>query len=163
MKKLKNPIEGYLASFFFIVLIILLTLQVFFRYVLNMNLSWSEEVSRYAYVWAVYFGFVLAANKQKHIRVTAHFIYLPEKVKKIFLTIADILWCLFNVVLVYEGYKYVVSMVEFPFYSMTTGINLLYVNLIVPVGFLLMTIRIIQNIIKRFKEDTEIVDSRKNI
>jgi len=69
MKKIKSrePLEGRLTSLFFIMLIILLSTQVFFRFVLNKNISWSEEVSRFVFVWAMYFGFVLAANSTFYI------------------------------------------------------------------------------------------------
>jgi len=130
MKKIKSrePLEGRLTSLFFIMLIILLSTQVFFRFVLNKNISWSEEVSRFVFVWAMYFGFVLAAN-----------------------------------LLIYKSFEYLFSMIEFPYYSQTTGINLLYIYLIVPIGFCLMTMRIVQNIFKRLHKEFSVIDSRKNL
>ena len=164
MKKIKSrePIEARLTSLFFIMLIILLSTQVFFRFVLNKNISWSEEVSRFVFVWAMYFGFVLAANKDRHIRVIAHFIYLPKRMQMILLTISDLLWVVFNILLIYKSFEYLFSMIEFPYYSQTTGINLLYIYLIVPIGFCLMTIRIVQNIFKRLHKEFSVIDSRKN-
>lgn len=169
MKKIKpsEPFEGHLTSFFFIILIILLSTQVFFRFVLNKNISWSEEVSRFVFVWAMYFGFALAANKDRHIRVIAHFIYLPKRMEVILLTISDLLWVVYNILLIYVSFQYLLSMIEFPYYSQTIRINLLYIYLIVPIGFCLMTIRIVQNIFKRLHKEIsveeEIIDQRKNL
>ena len=36
---------------------IIVVLQVFFRYVLNSSLSWSEEAARYLVIWAALLGF----------------------------------------------------------------------------------------------------------
>jgi len=161
--KYRKPFEAYIAIFCFIILIILLSTQVFLRFVLNKNISWLEEVSRFFFVWAVYFGFILAANEDKHIRVIAHFNYLPKRIQIILLTISDLLWIVFNIVIIYKGFEYVFSMIEFPYYSQTTGINLLYIHLIVPIGFCLMTIRIIQNVVRRLREEFRVIDSRKNL
>jgi len=35
----------------------IVVLQVFFRYVLNDSLSWSEEAARYLFIWAALLGF----------------------------------------------------------------------------------------------------------
>jgi len=165
MKKIKprEPFEGHLTSFFFMMLIILLSTQVFFRFVLNKNISWSEEVSRFVFVWAMYFGFALAANKDRHIRVVAHLMYLPKRMQMILLTISDLLWVAYNILLIFMSFKYLFSMIEFPYYSQTIGINLFYIYLIVPIGFCLMTIRIVQNIFKRLHKELSVTDSRKNL
>ena len=39
------------------VTVIIVVLQVFFRYVLNSSLSWSEEAARYLFIWAALLGF----------------------------------------------------------------------------------------------------------
>lgn len=37
--------------------VIIVVLQVFFRYVLESSLSWSEEAARYLFIWAALLGF----------------------------------------------------------------------------------------------------------
>jgi len=81
----------------------------------------------------------------------------------ILLTISDLLWVVFNILLIYKSFEYLFSMIEFPYYSQTTGINLLYIYLIVPIGFCLMTMRIVQNIFKRLHKEFSVIDSRKNL
>ena len=51
-------------------------------------------------------------------------------------------------------------MFEFPFISQTTGINLVWIQMIVPLGFALMTVRIVQAAIRRWRADDVVHDSR---
>lgn len=59
----------HLATFLFILFFIAVLLQVFFRYVLNLPLTWSEEAARYLNVWAVLLGAALAVKRSDHLRV----------------------------------------------------------------------------------------------
>jgi len=159
----KAPIEGFFAILFTLALIILLTLQVLFRFVLSKSISWAEEVSRFAFVWAVYCGVILAANEDRHIRVTIQLKLFGERTQKWILAAADIFWIIFNSILSFFAVEFVLSMFEFPYYSQTTGINLVYVYTIIPIGFVFMTIRIIQSVIRRFGQRIELKDSRMEL
>ena len=156
----KVPPEAILSAICLSILVLLLSMQVILRFFFGRTLAWSEEAARFAFVWAVYFGFVLAAYEDKHIRVTAALWMFPKKIQIYFLTFADILWTVFNVIMVYYGIVHVFEMIEFPYISQTLGINLLYVYAIVPIGFFWMGVRVIQSAIKRLKTKSEIHDSR---
>ena len=161
-EKIKNniPIEGYAAIVFTTILIVLLSLQVFFRFVFTKSISWAEEVARFAFVWAIYSSIIYAAYLDKHIRVTMHLRYLPAKYQKWLLTLADVLWVFFVGTIAVVGVEFVWKMFQYPYISQTTGINLAYIYLIVPIGFTLLAIRIVQSILRRFKGEVEIKDSR---
>lgn len=50
--------------------------QVLFRYVLGSPLSWSEEISRYMFIWLCYLGAYVAVIRNAHVGVdylTRHF------------------------------------------------------------------------------------------
>lgn len=52
----------------FIILLVILSLQVFTRYVLNRPIGWGEEVSLHLFVWMVFLGAAHATRKQTHPR-----------------------------------------------------------------------------------------------
>ncbi|MBE0490786.1 MAG: TRAP transporter small permease [Sulfurospirillum sp.] len=60
-------------SFFIVALIfflaILLSVSVFFRYILNDSIYWSSEVARYCLVYLVFFGATMAHKNKTHIRI----------------------------------------------------------------------------------------------
>ncbi|ANB36068.1 TRAP transporter small permease [Rhodovulum sulfidophilum] len=138
----------------------LLGFQVVARFGMGRSFSWLEEVSRFAFVWAVYFGFVIAAEGDRHIRVSLHLGLLPTKLRLCMLTLADLLWLGFNAVVIWYGYQFTVSMFEFPYISQTTGINLVWVQMIVPLGFAFMSIRILQVMVRRWQTGEGPADAR---
>ncbi len=59
----------HVATWLFILFFIAVLLQIFFRYILNAPLTWSEEAARYLNVWAVLLGAALAIKRKDHLRV----------------------------------------------------------------------------------------------
>jgi TRAP-type C4-dicarboxylate transport system permease small subunit len=53
----------------FAIILVAMFAQVVFRYVLGSSLSWSEEVSRYMFVWLSYLGAYVAILRNAHIGV----------------------------------------------------------------------------------------------
>lgn len=55
MKKILHWLDENLEEFILVIFLIAMTLimgiQVFCRYVLGMSLSWSEELTRYLFIW----------------------------------------------------------------------------------------------------------------
>ena len=162
-KTKRRPMEAYAASLFLSLLVILLSVQIVLRFAFGKTLSWSEEVSRFAFVWAVYFGFVLAARENKHIRVTAQFQRLSPRFQVIFFTLADAIWSVFNFVMVFVSGRFTLSMIRYPYVSQTTGLNLLWVFMIVPIGFAFMGLRVIQVMVSRIKGRIAFSDSRLDV
>jgi TRAP-type C4-dicarboxylate transport system permease small subunit len=47
--------------------VVLIILQVFFRFVLNSSITWSEEVVQFLLLWSVMLGSAVASDRQGHI------------------------------------------------------------------------------------------------
>ena len=52
-------------------MMILMAMQVLFRYVLNSPLAWSEELARFAFIWMTFIAGYLAARNAEHVSITA--------------------------------------------------------------------------------------------
>ena len=59
------------------------TVGVFFRYVLNDSLSWTEELARYLMIWFGLLGMGLALKDNEHVSVTFFLYRLPTKTVQI--------------------------------------------------------------------------------
>ncbi|MCL2000561.1 MAG: TRAP transporter small permease [Planctomycetes bacterium] len=54
----------------FVVMIVTMLLQVFTRYVINHPLPWTEELSRFSYIYAIFLGAILVQRSKHHMTVT---------------------------------------------------------------------------------------------
>ena len=54
----------------FVAMLVLATAQVFFRYVLQVSVPWTEEAARWFYAWQIFLGSALAAKRGLHLRAT---------------------------------------------------------------------------------------------
>ena len=57
------------ASVGFVVMCISVILQVVFRYVLHVVAPWTEELARFACIWAVFLGAAVCFEEQAHIKI----------------------------------------------------------------------------------------------
>jgi TRAP-type C4-dicarboxylate transport system permease small subunit len=155
-----DNIEKYVCQLMLAFFVIVLFAQIALRAMFNIVLPWSEEVSRFSFVWFVFFGASYAARLSAHNRVTIQFRLFPKSFGNFFHILSDIIWIGFNVIMVIESLKVIESMKEFVYYSPALGWSMAYVYYIFPISFTLMSIRIIQvNYIKFvLKEDIRDVD-----
>jgi TRAP-type C4-dicarboxylate transport system permease small subunit len=85
----------------------LVLLQVFFRYVLNASLFWSEETVRYSLVWGVMLGSALVAYERGHVRIDLLDGVLPPAVARVTAFVANALTFAFCLILVWTGIQFV--------------------------------------------------------
>lgn len=144
-----DNLEGYLCKFFLSFFVVLLFIQVVMRVVFQNSLTWSEEASRFAFVWFAFMGASYAARLGAHNRVTFQFKFLPPVVGNLSQAAADMVWIIFNTVMTVKSIDTIRGMIEYPFHSPAMDLPMHYIYLLFPVTFTLMTVRIIQfNVLK---------------
>jgi C4-dicarboxylate transporter DctQ subunit len=74
--------ENVSVGIFIVIMIIIVFLQVLFRYAILSPLVWSEEISRYAMVYLVFIGISIGIRDRAHLGVEVFINPLPQKVKK---------------------------------------------------------------------------------
>lgn len=124
-------------------LVVVLGMQVFFRYVLHTGLTWSEEISRFAFVWFVYVSASLAAQRGTHIRVTLFIRWFPGG-RQYALLLADMIWIAFNACVVMAGVLLIHRTLKYPVYSTALFLPLAWIYLVIPLAHALMILRILQ-------------------
>ena len=71
--------EEWTSAFLVGLMIVCLIIQVFIRFIFGSALAWTEELSRYAFIWAVYVGAALCVKRRIHVRITAQFLKLDTR------------------------------------------------------------------------------------
>ena len=64
-----NKVFLVLTSLLMALMVVDVFLQVLFRFVIESPLSWSEEVSRYLFVWIVWIGSALVMAEKGHVGI----------------------------------------------------------------------------------------------
>jgi TRAP-type C4-dicarboxylate transport system permease small subunit len=62
-----DAIEQGLGVLFLLVMFVSVLIQIFFRYVLQSPLTWTEEASRYSFIWIVLLGAAFAVRTKEHV------------------------------------------------------------------------------------------------
>jgi TRAP-type C4-dicarboxylate transport system permease small subunit len=53
----------------FTIMLVLVTAQIFFRYVLQLSVPWTEEAARWFYAWQIFLGSSLAMRDRLHLQI----------------------------------------------------------------------------------------------
>ena len=93
-----NFFESFSTFFLFCILVVVI-LQVFFRYVAQIVVPWTEEFARYLCIWMVLMGAVAAMAKEVHIRVTFIIDRIPERIRNGFELFSYTVVFVFNLVI----------------------------------------------------------------
>lgn len=79
--------------------------QVFWRWILNNPIVWSEELIQLTYVWVCYLGWTLAERADSHIRITAVMNALPKEAQKWLQAFCHVVCIIFSILMVVYGAK----------------------------------------------------------
>lgn len=146
IKFLNDKFEEYILMCTLTVTVFLIFLQVVMRYIFKNSLSWSEELARYIFLWQAWISTSYAVKKSKHIRVEIINKYFSAKGRNILELCVLVVWAAFSIFFSYESLKLTISVFRLGQSSPAMGIPMGYVYASVPVGCLLMGIRLIQEI-----------------
>ena len=153
--KLLNWLDKYVEELLMIILLILMTLimgvQVCSRYMFNNSLSWSEEVTRYLFIWSGFISISYCTKKCISIKIEQFVEAFPKKGRAIFKIINHTIELIFFFYLMPFSILYLKSSIESGQVSPACGIPMYLVQSAPLIGFSLAIIRIIQRWIIEFK------------
>jgi TRAP-type C4-dicarboxylate transport system permease small subunit len=119
--------------------------------VFNSSLSWSEEFSRYLFIWQTWLGSSIALRDKKHIRLELLDNKFGPNGYNIMMIIADVLWLVFDIFLIASGTELVSKQLMRGTRSSGIGVPLALVYSSLPVSSLVIAFRLIAEIVQSFK------------
>ncbi|TLF52144.1 TRAP transporter small permease [Halomonas urmiana] len=156
--KIIDSLESVLCQLLLVSFVLLLFAQIVLRNLFNYSLPWGDELATYAFVWFAYLGAAYATKMSAHNRVTFQFKFLPRWVETFCTLLTDLIWIGFNAVFIYLSYDFVFNKMNLFWKSQTLGIPMKYIYLILPIAFVAMTLRILQNNYLKFVKKADLVD-----
>lgn len=157
--KILKWLDYYLEEFLMVLLLGLMTIimgiQVFSRYVLGNSLSWSEEITRYLFIWSGFISVSYCTKRCISIKIEQFVQIFPNRGKAMFKIINHTIELIFFFYLIPYAFLYLKSAVESGQTSPAFGIPMYLVQAAPLVSFILVSIRIIQRWIIELKRVME--------
>lgn len=148
LKWLDENFELFILSILMILMSAVMFLQCFMRYVMNASLSWPEELSRYLFVYFVYFGMSYCVRADTHLSVDVIPSFFP-KLRPLYSAIADVSMFVFSLVMAVGGIGKLSQLINRPQYSPAMRFPMQYVYIALEIGFILPILRLIQKYVVR--------------
>ena len=114
MQKIRKGFEKFqqfntlLVSVVLLLMVGVVFLQTFCRFVIFQSLSWSEELSRYLFVVIIVLGMNLAISKHLFVRIEIIDHYLKGKAKMVMNVVRQLIMMFTNMIFVYSAYKLII-------------------------------------------------------
>ena len=87
-----------------VLMVVLVFLGVFFRYVLGASLAWYDEFASYLLVWLTFYGAVAASYRDRHIGFDLVVNRFMPSTRRMARVVAELFVLVFQVVLFYYGW-----------------------------------------------------------
>ncbi|WP_067728907.1 TRAP transporter small permease [Oceanobacillus damuensis] len=153
LKSILNHFEKVLITLSMIIMVVLIFIQVFTRYVMGDAMTGMEEAARYLFIWLIFLSIGIGFSDKAHISIDIIIDRLPIAAQKALRQFVYIVLFGIFIYFTYQGYLLVENMMGFGQNSATLQIPMWLVYLSLPVGFLFASLRLIQTSINLWKED----------
>lgn len=132
----KNRYLELLTAGLLITMSFIVALEVVCRYLLNASLPWSEELSRYLFIWVCFLGVGIAFLRGAHISVDSLARRFPGPARLLLEKTVGILFLAFALLISFQSLFALPSMIGQE--SITMGFSLVVVFAALPVGALIL-------------------------
>lgn len=156
IKWLNNYFEETVLAVLLFVMMMIMGIQVTARYALGNSLSWSEEITRFCFIWTGFLSISFCVKNSADIKIE-QFIDLFEKmadgkIKIIFKTFVNVVEFILFAYLLPFAYHYVNSAYISQATSPACGIPMWTVQSITLISFVISEFRIIQKFLKHVRQ-----------
>lgn len=124
-------------------IVIILSINVFLRYIVHRPFSWAEELSILFLVWIVLLGAGLVQKRDEHVAITYLFDVFSPKVKRIFLIFANLCITLVLIIHILSSWNLVRLQMKSSMLGMNLPMGLFALGVFVGVvGMLIYTVHL---------------------
>lgn len=151
LHRLDENLEEFLLILFLIGITCIMGVQILCRYLFGMSLSWSEELTRYLFIWCGFLSVSYCSKKCLSIKIEQFVALFPRRGKAVFKLVNHTFELIFFLYMIPFAYAYMRSAIESGQVSPACGIPMYLVQAAPLVSFLLVTLRILQRWIIEFR------------
>lgn len=158
-EKWYNDIEANICVVIVIAMLVILTQQIFSRYILHATNGWADEAARYMLVWFAYLAASIAVFKNAHIKIDIVLALWPRITRPYLKLFSNVIFFVYCIAVVYFSGNLTYDLYLSNGISLGIGIPLWAVYLIIPIGHMFMAVRLIQLQIRLIKNPELLQDT----
>lgn len=147
-----NRIEEVLSVALFVALVILCTLQIVFRFLINFSLSWTEELAQFTFIVLIYVACSMAILRDAHVRVEIIDVFVTGRAKYVLDQIIDVIWAAFIFLIGWLGIGIAQDYLSFGKTTPALDWQYGWLYSVIPITFMLMTLRLGQRMLLRHRQ-----------
>ena len=151
LRWLDQNLEECLMVFLLAAMTVIMGIQVFSRYALGMSLTWSEELTRYLFIWAGFLSVSCCTKKCISIKIELFVALFPKRGKAFFKVVNHTLELILFFYLIPCAWKYFYTAIVSGQTSPALGLPMYAVQAAPLLGFLLAAVRVLQRWIVEFR------------
>ncbi len=150
IKWLDNYLEEAILIVLLLGMMVIMGIQVTARYVFSCSLTWSEEITRYMFIWSGFLSISFCIKKGVSIKIEQLVNLFPERVVAALRLVSYTVEIIFFLYLIPYAWHYVQSAIISKQVSPACGLPMYLMQASTLIGFALAIIRLIQKWIEKF-------------
>lgn len=147
--------EELIGACLLISMVIILFIQVCSRFVLSSSLSWSEELSRYLFIWLIYLCLGSVVLRQEHIVIDVLVARLSPSARRLVETATLLLALALTILVLWVSADIALIFLELGQTSAALGIPMWWVYAALPVGMVLAAMRTVQALTRLWQRNSD--------
>ncbi|MDO9582686.1 MAG: TRAP transporter large permease subunit [Desulfomicrobium sp.] len=140
-----------------LLIILFITFQTSYRYIITHFSDtagaavWTEELSRYIFIWITYLALSVAIRKRSSIRIDIIFDKLPLRWQNASWIMVNVFFLMLTLTICWTGWSQIERLLEFPQHTTALRIPYIIPYLVLPLGFGLMSLRLLQDLFRQIR------------
>lgn len=151
LKIIDENAERFALLVFYVMLVATMAIEVLRREVLANSSIWGEEIVRYSFIYLAWIGAAYAVKERAHIRIDILLHIVGPRLRALFYMFGDLVMFVVAIIALYWSFETVLVSAKFGSVSHGLRISMVFFLLAVPIGFALMTFRLIQSFLRDLK------------
>ena len=143
-KWLDHNLEEAVLTALLIGMALIMGIQVFSRFVLKQSLSWTEELTRYLFIWSGFLSVSYCTKRCLSIKIEQFVAGFSRKTKAAIKVVNHTIELLFFLYMIPFAWSYMMSAVESGQVSPALSIPMYYIQAAPLVSFILVAFRVVQ-------------------
>jgi len=152
LRQLDKNAERWALLALYVMLVVTMSVEVIRREVFAYSSIWGEEIVRYSFIYLAWIGAAVAVKDRAHIRIDVIMHYLSPRMKALFYIFGDLVMLVVAVIALYWSFETVHISAKFGSVSHGLRVSMVWFLMAVPAGFGLMTLRLIQSLLRDIRD-----------